>query len=240
MRGLSGRLIPVSDDVANFWRDVLLLRRLEIYDRYDTTKHDDLKFIMDRFTPFPEEELEEFRRRPWSLVLRVVRGAILVNAFSLFMRRVLPREPLPWYAGLYLVHTALDNNYLKYDRLLERPDLLGVRIDKDFTPLVPLPSVWDVERWLRREKRLDENSVRATVFSLAQDLEGQAVSEGYDFVSFFLEGYDVVAQRFGLPDQASPIEKFVLLRKILYRLEGVRGVEREEVRRELLRWGIEE
>ncbi len=241
MKGLSGYLIPVSEGVVAFWRDALVFRKLKKYGAYETAHRPELRFIMDAFTPFPdEEELISFRENPWNLVLKVVRGAILVNAFSSFMRSVLGEDPLSWYAGLYLAHSALDNNYLKYDRLLERPDLLGVKVTPDFVPLLPLPSTWNLQRWEEREKRCNGEAARITVYSIAQDLEGRAVSEGYDFVSFFLEGYDKIAKRFGLPENAPPIERFVELRRLLFGLKGVEGEEREAVRRELTRWGIQE
>ena len=241
MRGSSERLIPVSDAVVSFWRDILVFRRLEVYDQYKTAKRPELRFIMDKFTPFPDEkEMEDFRKNPWNLVVKVVRGAVLVNTFSLFLRKILDEDPLSWYAALYLAHSALDNNYLKYDRLLERPDLLDIAIDKDFTPLVPLPSTWNLQRWLEREKRVDENSVRATVLSIAQDLEGRFISLGYDFVSFFLEGYEKIREHLDFPTGLPPLLRFVKLREVLYRLGGVRGNERNLVKEELRRWGIEE
>jgi len=237
MKGLLKRLIPVNKEVIEFWRNTLELKKLEIYNEYNTVKHEELRFIMDNFTPFPHKELEIFIKNPWELVLRVVRGAILVNSFSYFMKKILPENPLAWYIGLYLVHSAVDNNYLKYDRLLERPDLLKVNIDKDFTPLVPLPST-NIERWLEREKISDINNAKVTIFSIAQELEGKTFSFGYDFVKFFLEGYEKIKDYFNLRDTQNPLEKFVTLRKILYRLNGLNEEDKKIVKKELERWGI--
>ena len=240
MKGSSESLIPVSDGVVEFWKEYLVLRKLEMYNQFETAKRPELHFIMDVFTPFPsEEELKRFRENPWTLLLEVVKGAYLVNAFVSFLRKVVT-TPLSWYAALYLAHSAVDNNYLKYDRLLERPDLLGVTITNRFVPLLPLPSAWGSDLWFKKEKIFDENVVKATILSLAQDLEGHAISSGYDFVTFFLEGYDNIRDALGLKDTNNPIERFVILRKILYKLSGVSGEDAEKVREELLRWGIEE
>lgn len=232
-------LLPIPNEVIKEIKRKIVIRPVKKYRKVRTLSSDWFRKVADEYTPpLSKSEVEEFRKNPWRFGIKVIDGIRNVNFLALILRgavRAAKNKTLAWIAALYILHSAVDNNHLKYDRIFDFERPLGVRVPKEFKLIIPVPSTWNFYEF-GREIRVRKRDVFLTILSIAQELEGEEFSSSSSFINFFLEGYEELRTELNLA-KVDPPNAFLKLRDIITHPEKyLRNEEVEEIKEELDRW----